>query len=111
MFLELDNKVLDEPQGSEVIVFNTDSRWLTPEEAYEKVSFAAHLLHRIDARFFYKKIDSTLRGNIGSEIDAFMDVICFAGALVAPAFLRWEGLLLGRQFIGCSPVNQTEVAF
>ncbi len=56
----------------DVLVINTDSRGLSPEKAFLKVS---NLLKRFDQKLFpiiYKKIDSTLRGNVGYEIDAIL---------------------------------------
>jgi uncharacterized protein YgbK (DUF1537 family) len=38
------------------------------------------------ASIWYKKIDSTLRGHIGQELDALLDVLSRSCALVCPAF-------------------------
>jgi uncharacterized protein YgbK (DUF1537 family) len=46
---------------------------------------------------WYKKIDSTLRGNLGSELDALLDTLGHPYALVCPAFpAHGRGLLDGR---------------
>lgn len=46
---------------------------------------------------WYKKIDSILRGNIGSELDALLDLLDAPGALVCPAFpAQGRGLRDGR---------------
>lgn len=68
---------------SDVTVVSTDSRNATADNAYRKVRDAARLLA---GRRLYKKIDSTLRGNIGSELDALLDELRIEHALVAPAF-------------------------
>src|SRR5512135_2302252 len=64
---------LSEYLDSEVLVVNTDSRALRPGEAY---SLLLDLMSHYDPTLFplvYKKVDSTLRGNIGGEIDALFD--------------------------------------
>ena len=46
---------------------------------------------------WYKKIDSTLRGNIGSELDALLDLLDAPAAVVCPAFPAQErGLRNGK---------------
>src|SRR5438105_863485 len=62
-----------------VLALDTDTRALSASDAEAAVRKAAG----IEARAVYKKIDSTLRGNIGAEVAAAR-----GGALVvaAPAF-------------------------
>jgi uncharacterized protein YgbK (DUF1537 family) len=43
-------------------------------------------LSRVVDVIWYKKIDSTLRGNIGGELDAMLDVLERRYAVIAPAF-------------------------
>ncbi|RPJ76037.1 MAG: four-carbon acid sugar kinase family protein [Desulfobacteraceae bacterium] len=69
-----------------VLVLNTHSRALAPRQAYQRV---ADLLTQLDLSRFeviYKKIDSTLRGNIGSEIDALLEASPRAVGFLTPAF-------------------------
>jgi len=72
----------------DVLILDTDSRALPPEEAYERVRGAAAALRRAGASFMYKKIDSGFRGNIGAELDALLDETGGAFAVVVPAFPR-----------------------
>ena len=52
--------------------FSTSSRGVTSEEAYNIVS--STLKHFDDPDAIYnKRVDSTLRGNLGSELNAFLD--------------------------------------
>jgi uncharacterized protein YgbK (DUF1537 family) len=63
---------LAEYADRDVLVVNTDSRGSSPERAFRLVS---DLLKAYDRELYpviYKKIDSTLRGNIGREIDAIL---------------------------------------
>jgi len=70
---------------ADVLVLDTETRLMTPRDAYNRVrSTAAELL---DAGYlsFYKKIDSTYRGNVGAEIDAMLDLLRFPAAAVVSA--------------------------
>lgn len=53
--------------------------------AGERVREVARSLPDPRPRWFYKKIDSCLRGNLGAEIDALLDALGFDAGLVAPA--------------------------
>lgn len=88
---------------AEMVVISTDSRHLPPEQAYLRAREAALLL---GDRLVYKKIDSTLRGNVGAEIDGIMDAAGLSRALVAPAFPD-----IGRTTVdGCVRVHGTLLA-
>jgi D-threonate/D-erythronate kinase len=70
----------------DVLVIDTDSRALSPEAAYARVRNVAERLRAFHPERVYKKVDSTLRGNLGAEIDAIMDAFAYPQAVVAPAF-------------------------
>ncbi|WP_336156514.1 four-carbon acid sugar kinase family protein [Fusobacterium polymorphum] len=57
----------------DVISYSTASRGLDKEEAYKKVSEVIKILKNKDVLVYNKRIDSTLRGNIGTEINAMLD--------------------------------------
>jgi uncharacterized protein YgbK (DUF1537 family) len=61
----------------EIYVLDTESRGESPAVAEARVAEAFWTLAALGTNFFYKKIDSTLRGNVGPEMDAFL------GALLA----------------------------
>ncbi|ADJ14555.1 four-carbon acid sugar kinase family protein [Halalkalicoccus jeotgali] len=67
---------------STVLAVNTDSRYVDPETAAGRVRRA---IAGSDARLVYKKVDSTLRGNVEREVDAAIEAGGFDLALVAPA--------------------------
>src|SRR5690625_3814585 len=50
-------------------IYNTDSRMLVATEAYRLSRELAGKIKDKPQRKIYKKVDSTLRGNIGYEID------------------------------------------
>ncbi|HEX2924621.1 MAG TPA: four-carbon acid sugar kinase family protein, partial [Chloroflexota bacterium] len=68
---------------AEMVVISTDSRDEPAEVAYRHAREAAG---RLAGRLVYKKMDSTLRGNLGAEIDGMLDGLRLERALVAPAF-------------------------
>lgn len=98
-------------RGVDAVAVDTDSRAIPPVQAYSRVrDTAAHLY---DAGFTHvlKKVDSTLRGNLGSEIDGLMDAIPFELAVVAPAFPRMGRTTRdGRHYLNGVPLHLTEIA-
>ena len=58
---------------ADVISYSTGSRGLDKEEAYKRVSEAIKILKDKNVLVYNKRIDSTLRGNIGAEINAMLD--------------------------------------
>lgn len=91
---------------ADVLVLDTDSRRLAPNQA---AAIQARLARRYltDGLIFYKKIDSTLRGNIAAELTALAPL---AGlAIVAPAFPATGRILRsGRVFVHGVPLEATE---
>src|SRR5262245_12484195 len=80
----LETLVLIDPRGLaaddgavEVLAVDTDSRARPAAEAYRRAREAAEAIGRAGFNHLYKKVDSTLRGNVGAEIDAVMDVCGF----------------------------------
>lgn len=84
----------------DIVVIETDSRWCDPKAAYSRVKVAAEALKKAGISTPYKKIDSTLRGNIGAELDAVMDVFGAKVAFVVPAFPEMGRITLnGKQLL------------
>lgn len=52
----------------DVLVIDTQTRHLPPEDAGRMISSLARRAREAGSQFLYKKTDSTLRGNIGSEL-------------------------------------------
>jgi len=72
VYPSLDNAVQDlRETGVDVLVINTDTRHVPAEEARKAVTAAVSAFR--DCAHFYKKTDSCLRGNIGAELEAFME--------------------------------------
>ena len=78
--------------GSECITIATESRSIPSKEAYDRVRGVLEQLDRENIKLYSKRIDSTLRGNLGSETDAFLDVLGDSYiAAVCRAFQRQAG--------------------
>lgn len=69
------------PPPAEVLVINTNSRNLPGEKAFQKVY---RLCQRLKAKAIYKKIDSTMRGNVGLEALAILTAKKISKALIVP---------------------------
>lgn len=97
--------------GADVTVIDTNSRALPADEAYSKAAEAARLVNGGSFTAVYKKIDSTLRGNLGPEIDAILDIGGQELAVVAPAFPKNGRITVGGiHFLNGLPLEATEIA-
>jgi len=95
----------------DVLVVDTETRNLPPEDAYRKVKRAVRLLRQNNIELVYKKIDSTLRGNIGAEINAVIDELNVKAVIIAPAFPSQKRTVInGRLLIDGVPIEETEYA-
>lgn len=98
----------------EAVVFDTDSRSLPPLEAYKKVKDVCLFLRRggeDSSPVIYKKFDSTLRGNIGSELDAVYDTLRPDFIVIAPSFPgAGRTLTDGIMYVNGRPLHETEMA-
>jgi uncharacterized protein YgbK (DUF1537 family) len=97
--------------ASDVVVIDTGSRALPAAEARARAAEAARLVKSGGIGTVYKKIDSTLRGNLGVEIDAIMDGCGLALAVVAPAFPQNGRLTVGGlHLLNGVPLEASEIA-
>ena len=104
----LDHTVHESAQveSAQVVAVDADSRYRTPEES-RAINLAIWRSHSAPGRLFYKKIDSTLRGNFATDASALVG----AGvAIVAPAF-PYAGRTVreGRAFVKGVPLERTEI--
>lgn len=102
---------LPSTEETDVLVVNSDSRALDAPQASSRVRALALACHTDSRALWLKKMDSTLRGNPGAEVEALMQVTGKNLAIVAPAFPQAgrtteQGLCL----INGVPVTQTEFA-
>lgn len=80
----------------DAVLISSNSRPLPANEAYEKVASAANALKRMGVKYFSKRIDTTLRGGVGIEVDALLDQVGEdAVAIVVPAMPQSRRVLVG----------------
>ncbi len=72
--------------GTEVLVLNAETRHLSSDQAYAVVYRAVREAKSVGIPYIYKKTDSALRGNIGSELAAAMDAAELDRMAFVPAF-------------------------
>lgn len=98
-----------EARAAQVISIDTDSRSLSADRAYAKVKMATEQLVAEGWTDFYKSVDSTLRGKLGAEIEAVLDVVKPDCAIIAPAFPKYGRTTVdGVQYLHGRPLNETE---
>lgn len=86
---------LDRFDSADLVVLNTDTRSRSEVEAADRVGAACEAIRTRSGALIYKKIDSTLRGHLGFEIDLVSDLMDYSLAVCAPAFPE-----MGRTTVG-----------
>jgi D-threonate/D-erythronate kinase len=95
----------------QVLVINTESRHLSSDEAFERVYLVAAQGVKFGITQFYKKTDSTLRGNLGSEFAALLNATGAGELYFAPAYPKLNRITRdGVQFVNGVPVHQSSFA-
>jgi len=71
----------------DILSLNSDSRGMNSRDAYNEVRRLIQQLKAAKLKgIYYKKVDSVLRGNPGSELAAVMDELDIPLAIAAPSF-------------------------
>jgi D-threonate/D-erythronate kinase len=105
--LSLSPPGLDEE--TQVLVVDTESRHLGPDEARLRVLALARKAREREIRYLYKKTDSTLRGNIGAELDGLSAGAGRLPVLYAPAYPEMGRTVRdGQLYVRGVPVSETE---
>lgn len=107
--------VLARPKLPAMLALNANTRNLPAVDAAARMTkIASHLAKDVRTahpEMVYKKIDSTLRGNLGAEIDALMDGYGFATAFLSPAFIECGRTVVdGHLLVDGAPVHKTSFA-
>lgn len=99
------------PKESNLIV-NSDSRSLTPHKAAEKVTeIVRSTIENTCTQWIFKKIDSTLRGNIGAEIEAVIKEANFKLAILSSSYPgSGRTIKNGQCFVHGKLITETEFA-
>lgn len=121
-FLSLDTISPEQFSIYDVISISTDSRAIPAQEAYDRVKNAAESMSSMNISMFSKRIDSTLRGNIGAEIDAILDVLgpetmaivvaAFpsSGRVTVGGYLMVDSIPLEKTFVAKDPKTPVEIS-
>lgn len=95
----------------DAVIYNTDSRSVSGFEAYERVKKVCDTIKSGPVDLVYKKIDSTMRGNIGEEINAIYDSFSPDFVIIAPAFpVNGRKVINGIHYLNSVKLENTEVA-
>ncbi|MCX7788692.1 MAG: four-carbon acid sugar kinase family protein [Spirochaetes bacterium] len=95
----------------EVIVLNTDSRALPVPSALMRIQSAFHSISPSETDILFKKIDSTLRGNVVPEVEEALTLSKKEIAIVAPAYPKNKRTTVyGIHYVRGIPVAETEAA-
>lgn len=94
------------------IIYPTDSRSISSDDAYQRVYQALELFKSDEVKVFSHRIDSTMRGNLGSETDAMLDLLGEDYvAIVAPCFpTSGRTVCGGYLLVNGVPVHKTDIA-
>lgn len=102
---------LADHSAQDVLVVNTVSRALSPAQAAGTISTLLKSFAPGDFPILYKKIDSTLRGNIGAEINAILAETALPLCFMAPSYPEQNRFLkAGIMMVGPKPIALTEAA-
>lgn len=109
----LDYSIFPENKANtQVWAVSTETRNIDAASAYEKTKHATQLLKdNLNVEYFYKKIDSTLRGNIAVETLGMLEILDWDASIVIPAFPQ-EGRVTvgGYHLLKGTLVERTELA-
>ena len=99
-------------KGTQMWAISTESRNIAPELAYEKVKHTTQvMIDKFNPDFFFKKIDSTIRGNIAVETLGMLEVLGWDAAIIVPAFpIEGRVTVGGYHLLKGIPIERTEMA-
>jgi uncharacterized protein YgbK (DUF1537 family) len=110
------------PDNIDVFVVDTETRELESEHAREKLNSILKKLRIDQDDFVYKKVDSTMRGNIGAEIEEIMKYLKKDICIFSPSFPSHQRVTidsylvvdqkpLGKSDYSSNHLNQEENSF
>lgn len=98
--------------GSEVWALSSESRNVSPQDAILRVEKAVSTFtENFSFDYFYKKIDSTLRGHIALETLTVLNILEYDAAVIMPAFPQEGRITVGGYHLAKGvPIGRTEIA-
>lgn len=98
-------------ENQEICIYNSDSRALQSEVAYQKVKEISEQVVKHSPAIVYKKMDSTMRGNVGSELNALIDVFPCDFVFIAPSYPdQGRQIIQGIHYVHGEKLHETEFA-
>ena len=96
----------------DVWAVSTESRNVSKEEALKRVVTVTDKLQKsLNVDNFFKKIDSTLRGNIGVEVVSMLEVLQKDAVIIVPAYIEEDRTTIGAyQLLKGIPIERTQCA-
>jgi uncharacterized protein YgbK (DUF1537 family) len=96
--------------SAELVVIDTDTRYRAIAPAGD-IENALTLHNTTPVEWYYKKVDSVLRGNISKELRAMMRILKVNKTILAPANPTKQRIISnGQYFIDGRPLNETDFA-
>ena len=102
----------DRKDVTEVWAISSESRNCTSEEAVKRVKQTVKTFaDNFSFEYYYKKIDSTVRGHIALETFTMLNILDYDAAIIIPAFPQ-EGRITvgGYHLLKGIPIGRTEIA-
>lgn len=98
--------------NTEIWAISTESRNISAEEAETRMLETIQNLNKnLNLEYFYKKIDSTLRGNIARETLTMVRTLNYDASIVIPAFPSEGRITVGGYHLSKgTPIGRTEMA-
>ena len=94
-----------------LLVYDTETRNESKKTAYRKVRSLCSICERAGIEIVYKKIDSTLRGNLGAELEALLNIFRHRSVIVCPTYPEYQRTIVnGHLLIRGVPVDKTKFA-
>ena len=96
----------------DVWAISTESRNIPKEESVDRIVWVVNRAkEHIGVDNYYKKIDSTLRGNVGVEVVTLMEMLSFDAVVIAPAYIEENRTTIGSyQLLNGIPIERTQCA-
>ena len=83
------------PDNLDVFVIDTETRELESKTAREMLRDIFKKININENDIFYKKVDSTLRGNIGVEIEEIMNILKKDICIFSPSYPSYQRITIG----------------
>ena len=94
-----------------VLAVDIESRHLSALEAYRRIYYIVTRARDSGIEYFYKKTDSVLRGNVGSELAALSDAASRKSIFFVPAYPETgRQTINGMQYINGQPIHKSAFA-